>query len=429
MNDEVHADSVNPPATQGRPAAPGIRGSALRPTRVFFVNRYFFPDESATAQLLADLAFVLAARGFEIHVICSRQLYGTAGAQLAPEETPQGVFVHRVWSTRFGRQSAGRAVDYVTFYLSSFFALHRRLRAADIVVAKTDPPLISIVAAAAAKLRRATLVNWLQDIFPEVASVLGANPLPAPLNGWLRRLRDRSLRAAAVNVVLGSRMRDHLGRQGVPAEKIQIIQIWAAAEGAEPPPGHSLLRSRLGYQGKFVVGYSGNLGRAHEYHTVLGAAEALRGDDGVMFLMIGGGVNMDALRQAAIERRLSNLHFLPHQPRDSLPALEGLIVPSKFYGILAAARPVIFIGDCDGELARVIREAGCGLAVAPGQSAELSAVILNLRAHPEQCAALSAAARRLSLQAYSATRAQEIWVAMLNRLSCPPRVPQGNLRA
>jgi glycosyltransferase involved in cell wall biosynthesis len=311
-------------------------------------------------------------------------------------------------------------------------ALIRRLRPGDIVVAETDPPLISIAAAAAARLRRATLVNWLQDIFPEVASVLGANPLPAPVNAWLRGLRDLSLRAAAVNVVVGSRMRDHLQRQRVPEATIQVIPNWAPAAGWELPAGESALRIRLGYQDKFVVGYSGNLGRAHEYLTVLGAAETLRHDDGVVFLMIGGGVNMDAFRLAAAERQLANVRFLPYQPRDLLqdslaaadvhlacllPALEGLIVPSKFYGILAAARPVIFIGDCDGELARVIRDAGCGLVVATAQSAELSAQILNLRAHPEQRAALGAAARRLSLQAYSAARARESWVALLNRLA------------
>jgi glycosyltransferase involved in cell wall biosynthesis len=403
------------------------------PVRVHFVNRYFYPDDSATAQLLADLAFGLAARGFEVHVICSRQLYDEAAARLPPAETARRVFVHRIWSTRFGRQRLlGRALDYLTFYLSCFLVLTRRLRRGDIVVAKTDPPLISIVGAASARLKGAILVNWLQDVFPEVAAVLGANPLPAPVNGWLRRRRDASLRAAAVNVVLGVRMRDHLCGRGVPMEKIRIIPNWAAAERSSPPStGESALRTRMGYQQKFVIGYSGNLGRAHEYATLLGAAEALREDDQVVFLMIGGGINMEAFKSAAAERRLANVHFLPYQPRESLsdslaaadvhvtcllPALEGLIVPSKFYGILAAARPVIFIGDRDGELARVIRDAGCGMAVETGQSSELAAAIRNLREHPDQCGELGAKSRQLSLQEYSAARAQDTWFGLLSGL-------------
>jgi len=402
-------------------------------SRVYFVNRYFYPDDSATAQLLSDLAFGLAERGFEVHVVCCRQLYGDAAARLPRTEAIRGVYVHRLWTTRFGRRRLlGRALDYVTFYLSCFVALTRSLRRGDIVVAKTDPPMISTVVAACAWLKGAILVNWLQDIFPEIASVLGANPLPAPLNGWMRRLRDVSLRVAAINVVLGGRMREFLASQGVPLEKIRVIQNWSAAEQSSPPStDESLLRSRLGYQHKFIVGYSGNLGRAHDYVTLLGAAEALRDEENFVFLMVGGGAHMAALKTAVAERRLDNVHFLPYQPREALsdslgaadvhltsllPALEGLIVPSKFYGILSAARPVIFIGDPDGELARVIRASGCGLVVEPGRSSELAAAIRNLRQHPGQCRDFGARSRQLSLQEYSAAGAQASWIDLLNGL-------------
>ncbi|MGH8323770.1 MAG: glycosyltransferase, partial [Steroidobacteraceae bacterium] len=216
--------------------------------RVFFVNRYFYPDESATAQLLSDLAFGLVQSGYDVHILCSRQLYGAAEANLAAQETIRGVVVHRLWTTRFGRRRLfGRAIDYGSFYLTCAIALTRRLRGSDIVVAKTDPPLISVVAAVAARLKRCVLVNWLQDVFPEVATQLGVNPLPARLEGLLRRLRDTSLRAAAVNVVLGHRMREYLIAQHMPAEKIQIIENWTDPAALHPTlASDSELRSRLG---------------------------------------------------------------------------------------------------------------------------------------------------------------------------------------
>jgi glycosyltransferase involved in cell wall biosynthesis len=408
-------------------------------SRIFFVNRYFYPDESATAQMLADLAFGLASAGAEVHVVCSRQLYTDAAASLPGRETVRGVVVHRVWTTRFGRAGLlGRAADYLSFYLSCSVCLLLRLRRRDLVVAKTDPPLISVIAALAARLRRAVLVNWLQDIFPEVASSLGANPLPAPLDRLLRSLRTASLRQATVNVVLGERMRDYVESLGVPPAQIEIIENWA--EPATPgrlDPAQSALRRRLDLQHRFVVGYSGNLGRAHEYKTLLGAAIRLRNDTSIAFLMIGGGVHMDALRVAARERGLDNIQFLPYQPRaavgDSLaaadvhlvnllPRLEGLIVPSKLYGILAAARPVLFIGDGDGEVARVVRAHRCGMVVAPGASGDLVEAIRRLQSATGERFAMGEAARQLALGRYAPAGAYRRWTSVLARAAEPSLV-------
>jgi colanic acid biosynthesis glycosyl transferase WcaI len=416
---------------------PAINHAGARNARVFFINRYFFPDMSATAQILTDLACGLAENGFEIHVVCSRQLYDAAGARLAAEELLRGVIVHRIWTTRFGRSGLlGRAFDYASFYVLCGAALARLLRRGDIVVAKTDPPLISIVAAAAARLKGAALVNWLQDVFPEVASQLGANPLPAFLDRALRRLRDASLRAAAANVVLGSRMLEYIGTRCIPASQCRVIENSADPDSLRPrAPGDSALRVRLGLVDKFVIGYSGNLGRAHEYDTVLGAAEALRLDGRFAFLFIGGGVNMRSLEIQVKQRGLSNFHFLPYQARENLedslaasdvhlasliPTLEGLIVPSKFYGILAVGRPVVFIGDGDGELSRAIRSSRCGLVVEAGNSKALVDAINSLESDVGRRHAMGAAARELLCTRYSSKRALERWRELLAQVQANP---------
>jgi len=407
--------------------SPSARNSQ---SKVIFVNRYFFPDQSATSQLLSDLCFGLAKRGYAVHVICSRQLYDEPKSNLEPRATVAGVTVHRVWTTRFGRSNLlGRAVDYATFYISSGWMLLRLLSRGDTVVAKTDPPLISIVSMAAAKIKGAELVNWLQDIFPEVATHLGANRLPGWLNGALRTLRDASLRAARVNVVLGDRMRQFLLQGGIPAGKVVIIENWAVEhEGAPRPVSRSELRSRLGLAGRFVVGYSGNLGRAHEFQTLLDAASLMVERREVSFLMIGAGVGMKMLENAVTARGLANFQFLPYQPRDSLadslaaadvhlvsllPQLEGLIVPSKFYGILAAARPVVFIGHPDGELARVIGDAGIGAVVEVGDASALARQLAGLNRDSPRREAMGAAAHRYYRDHYTAQRALDRWIEIL----------------
>jgi glycosyltransferase involved in cell wall biosynthesis len=407
--------------------------------QLIFVNRFFYPDQSATSQILHDLASALARRGFCIHVLCSRQLYDDPEARLPASETIDGVQVHRLRTTRFGRgRLLGRAVDYASFYLGAALALWKLVRRGDVVVAKTDPPLISLVCAVAVRLRRGLLVNWQQDVFPEIASHLGVNPLPRPIDAVLRRWRNASMRQAAVNVLIGVRMREHFARMGIPREKLMVIENWSDSTAIVPLAAHaSRLREEQGLRDRFVVGYSGNLGRAHEIETLLGAAEALRDTPEIVFLIVGGGARMAALRGAVAERSLGNFRFLPYQPRDRLgdslaaadvhlasliPALEGLIVPSKFYGILAAGRPIVFVGDADGEIAREIRAADCGLAVGIGDSVGLARSLRLLRQDTSLRLAMGQRARRLLTDRYDVGIGVDKWAAVFTGLTDPTPV-------
>jgi colanic acid biosynthesis glycosyl transferase WcaI len=398
--------------------------------RIVFVNRYYDPDQSATSQMLTDLARGLAASGYETHVVCSQQLYDNAAMRLAPSETRFGVQVHRVATTRFGRDRlAGRAMDYASFYFTCAFMLLRLLQRGDVLVAKTDPPLLSILAAPMAKIKRSALINWQQDVFPEVASHIGANPLPSWLDQCLRRVRDASLSAAKMNVVIGVRMREYLATRGIPEDKLCVIENWADGEKIKPKATTaSALRARLDLVDRFIVCYSGNLGRAHEFGTLLAAAQMLKGDSQIIFLFIGGGAKMDALKRAATAHGLENFRFLSYQSRDTLedslaaadvhlvsllPALEGFIVPSKLYGILAAGRPLIFIGDADGEIGRVIGRAKCGRVLSVGDAAGLRDVLRNLETNPDRLAHMGALAERLFSEEYALRRALERWIAVI----------------
>jgi glycosyltransferase involved in cell wall biosynthesis len=410
--------------------------------RVVFANRYFFPDRSATSQLLTDLAFELADQGHDVRIICSRQRYDDAGARLPSRDVVRGVRVHRVWTTRFGRDRLlGRALDYLTFYGASGWAMCRVLRPGDTLVAETDPPLLSIIGWIAVELRGARLINWLQDLFPEVATALSVNPLPRPLDWLLRQGRDRSLHAARTNVVLGERMRERLEELGVRREGIAVIENWAELDPPAPKPvAQSDLRAGLGLMDRFVIGYSGNLGRAHDWRTVLEAAEMLRDRAQFVFLMIGDGAGMRALKAASESRGLGNFRFLPYRPREALadalaaadvhwvslrPDLEGLIVPSKFYGILAAGRPVIFIGDPAGELALSISACGCGFSVPEGDGKGLARVLVALETDASGRAHMGDRGRRCYIERYSAPRAFAVWRDLLKppvpaRAACSP---------
>jgi colanic acid biosynthesis glycosyl transferase WcaI len=411
---------------------PHIDGKYRESTRrAIFVNRYYFPDESATSQMLTGVARGLVTRCWGAHdidvcVVTSRQLYEAPNALLAAHDNIDGVRVYRVWTSRFGRRFlAGRALDYASFYMTAAFRLFWLARRGDVVIAKTDPPMLSILAAIVTRLRGAKLINWLQDIFPEVATQLGANPFPRRLNELLLKLRDHSLRAAQCNVVLGERMRDHLLSRNVALQQICIVENWADGELIAPRDSNATqLRTANNLHGRFVVAYSGNLGRAHEYESILHAAQILRSNSEIVFLMIGGGANMQQLRGAVESCELSNFVFLPYQRRKALadslaaadvhlisllPGLEGLIVPSKFYGILAAGRPAIFIGDLDGELARRIGESACGEVVVTGDGAGLADKIMELKLQPDRARTQGQRARMIFEQQYTLQRAISKW--------------------
>ena len=399
--------------------------------KIVFLNRYFYPDHSATSQLLSDLAFFLAAEGKEVHVITSRQRYDEPAARLPARERVRDVTIHRVWTSRFGRGSLpGRAFDYLTFYFSTLFALLSTVSRGDTVVAKTDPPLLSLVAAPVAWLKGARLVNWLQDVFPEIAGAVGLGWA----RGWggrlLARLRDGTLRSASVNVVPGSSVRQYLTSRGIAEEKVRVIANWADGDLVHPVrPEDSRLRREWGFDGKFVVGYSGNMGRVHEFETILGAAESLKGDDNIVFLFIGDGAQKNWLENEVIQRSLVNVRFLPYQPIDQLaaslsvpdvhlvslcPEVEGLVVPSKFYGIAAAGRPTLFVGDQDGEIAHLIREVQCGIAIGVGDVSGLVATIGLLKSDSSLYRKYCENARRVFEERFEKRIALAAWNKVLS---------------
>lgn len=409
--------------------APLTGPGQARPT-IFFCNRFFYPDESATSQLMSDLAFALAADRIDVQVITGRTGYDLPSRRSAASEVVNGVRVHRVPSTNLGRLSKfKRLLDYATFYFHCAWQLVRRVRPGDCIVASTDPPMVSVVCMIVARLKGARLVNWLHDIFPEVAQNLRVPLLRGPISAALLGIRDASLRHAERNVVIGNLMYKHLERRGITGDRLAIIANWCDGRVVYPVPHvRNPLRAQWALENKFVVGYSGNLGSAHEYATLLDAMSRLRDDPRIVFLFIGGGSGRGKLEAEAHARGLRNVLFKPYQPRSKLcyslgaadvhlvsllPSLEGLIVPSKMYGVLAAGRPVVFVGSADGELAPMIKAHELGVQVNAGDGAALSQALIALAADPQGCARMGQNGRELFEQHFDINVCVDSWRALL----------------
>jgi colanic acid biosynthesis glycosyl transferase WcaI len=407
--------------------------------RIFFVNRYFYPDQSATSRMASSLAFALASAGWNVHVITSRQLYNDPGADLPVLSRTRGVVIHRVLCCRFGRaQLLGRLFDYLTFYVAGSWRLWRLASRGDAVVAATDPPLFSVCAAVVSRVAGLRLVNWLQDLFPEVASALRIKGCGRWLSAGLCALRDASLRCAETNVVPGAGMASYLARRGIPPERIWIRHNWSDGAGLRPiAPAANPLRREWGLRGKLVVGYSGNMGRAHDFTTIIAAAVALKPHADIILLLVGEGQHRAWIEDQVRQRDLPNVVLKPFQPEARLseslgvadvhlvslrPELEGFVVPSKFYGAAAAGRGVLFIGDKHGEMGRLIDEGRCGATVAEGDPMALCAWILQLRRNPEIAAAWGRRARALFEAQFDQPIAFANWQHLFAAIEQEPRL-------
>ena len=345
-----------------------------------FVGGYFYPDFSAGSQMLSDLSFFFAKKGVKVSVVTSRKMYNRSDRSLSSYESFNNVNIYRTWSTSFGKSSLiGRATDYLSLEISLIVCLFHVVKKKNIVVVMTDPPLLNVVALPIVNFKGGKVVNWLQDLFPEVAVGAGVFSEKTFINKLLLKLRNKCTNGSVMNIAIGNKMYGYLRSINGRLDNIVMIPNWSDGQAIKPiPNSDNYLGKEWGLEGKFVIGYSGNLGHAHNVETILKAVEILKDCKDVVFLFIGGGVGMKSIKHQFEEKNIYNVCFKPYQPRNLLslslgvsdihwatlePVMEGFIVPSKFYGILAAGRPIIFIGDKSGEIAIEVEKIGCGVNI------------------------------------------------------------------
>ncbi len=399
--------------------------SAATP-RVILVNRVYWPSTAATAQLLTDLAEGLAAQGWDIHVIAA----GEASTR------HNGVTIHRTGGSDRHGGLLSRLINYGRFRRAAQRQLASLVAPGDVVVVMTDPPLLGAAVTDLVGQRGGRVVHWIQDIYPEILAVHLGALVSFPLSP-LGALRDVAWRAAGRCVTLGEDMARTVASRGVPAGRITLVPNWAPRELHAPatPDAIGARRAAWGVADKFVVAYSGNLGRVHEFTAVLDAAERLKARPDIVFLFIGTGARFEEVSAAARARGLDNLRLLPPESRADLPAalaaadaqlvtlkpgFARLVYPSKLAGVLAAGRPVLFVGPPDGEIAQLLASTPCGVAVGPGDGERLAATIGAWQADAAHRAQLGWNARAVYERQFTFAAALARWDEILRQTASGP---------
>ena len=403
-----------------------------KPLRVLMVNQGFWPDVAATAQHGHDLARYLVQRGDAVTALASRSIYGESGVTLPSEDRVDGIRVVRVAHSAFGkRRIAGRVFDFVAFYAAAVLKAFRLPRP-DVVVCFTTPPFIAVVGLLLKWLRGSRFAFWAMDLYPEVPVAAGLLRRGSLLHRFFATIDTFCMRHADVVVVLGRCMRERVLERGIDPRKVEMIHVWSDPnEVRELDRTSNPLRREWAIGDRFVVEYSGNFGIGHDNGTLFEAMRMLASEDSLRWVVVGGGTKKSELEQFVQTRQIRNAVLQPYQPRGRLGELlalgdvhlvtmanefAGLMVPSKFYGVLAAGRPLIFIGPRTSEVARVVLDEGCGVVVEPGDGEGLSKAVQQLRQDPDAARQMGIRGRRVLVERFDTQRACESWHALLHRI-------------
>ncbi len=302
---------------------------------------------------------------------------------------------------------AVRMLNMVSFILFSLL-VGLALRKHDVIMTISHPPIaIGINGWLIALFKRCRHVYCLKDIYPDI--LVEARLIRRGLGYWILRGLERFVYRRADRIcVLSESMKSNLVAKNIDPGKIEVIHDFADLDQIRPLPRDNDLARRNGLCGHFVVLYPGSLSFRYGIEEVLAAAERLD-NPLVRWVFVDRGQHRQEYRREIQERRISSVHILPFQPAEDYPWLLascdlGLVclergygaysVPSKLFGIMAAARGIVAMVESDSEVARIVRQADCGVVVEPGDASGLAEVVGRLASDPQLCQRMGQNARR-----------------------------------
>ncbi|MEA5419486.1 glycosyltransferase family 4 protein [Spirulina sp. CCNP1310] len=436
MLDHTESHLPSSPSFAGRSRHPEISLPMISGIRrhVLIVTQFYPPDYAATGQLIAELAIHLSRMGLKMRVFTGQPGYAFDADSAPKREIHDKVHVQRsrvsrMWPLRI----RGRAVNGLLFCLRTAIHLIRAAHRRELLVVTSEPPYLPVMGYLAHRLLGLPYICLLYDLYPDVAVALDVFPARHPLVKAWDWLNHHIWKHAEQIIVLSSSMRDRVLAKAPDLEnRITVIPSWADPQLIYPmEKSDNWFAQRYGCVDRFTVQYSGNLGRCHDLETILKTAELLR-DEPIQFVFIGRGAQLQACMERVARSQLTHCRFLPYQDKAVLPysltacdlalvsispGLEGLVAPSKLYGILAAGRPVAAICERHSYLRQILRNARCGQAFESGDAVGLAAYIQALARNPQWVKSLGDAGRHYLDQHYTPQQvAAAYWQVLTKRI-------------
>ena len=364
--------------------------------RALIFYHYFHPDDVVSATHLSELAEGLARRGWEVTAMpCNRGCRDERQTYVR-HEIWNGVSIRRVWRPKFRQASSlGRILN--ALWMIAAWSLAALRQKPDVVIVGTDP-IMSVSVALFWKLVRpgTRVVHWCFDLYPEAAIADGMLREGGLLHRFLRRLLRRAYADCDLIADIGPCMRSRMKRY-VPSATFATLTPWALAEPGEPLQVDRDERALVFGQTELALMYSGSFGRAHSYAEILDLMARLRGRSIRLAFSVRG--NRERMLREAVAKTSGNVSFCEFAPASRLQARlsaadihvvslqtewTGTVVPSKFFGAIAAGRPVLFAGSPESAVARWIQEYGLGWVLTAANLDHVAGSILSYASSPEQ---------------------------------------------
>jgi len=375
--------------------------------KFFLISQVFYPDEVSTAGLFTNLCEEIAGNNIAVQVWCAQPSYNTQVRQ--PKKLNyKGITIHYLSSTNFNKSSlVGRLLNYLTFSVSLSFKLLFSTSKTP-VFTSTNPPFLGFFVAFFCYLKKRKVNYIIQDIFPEGLVRLGKLSEKSLIVKFWNQLNRFTLKHSNKIIIIGRDMQLLVSKVYKPAlEKTLYIPIWQDGNRIKPMEfEQNEMVIKNNWQTKFVVQYSGNMGLWNDMKSFGNAINEINEPD-ILFTFYGDGIRKKELIDSlGVEK--TNVLYFPFQPKEKLnqlltachvalvslaEGLEGIAVPSKIIGIMAAGIPVIAMVPEESEIAYIVRENKCGIVLNPGDSNGLKEAILELKNNKELRKQLSENAR------------------------------------
>ena len=349
----------------------------LKRQKVWVVSEMFYPEEVSTAYIMTRIADAIAADA-DVHVICGPIGYDKIIADDAKNQTFSFTY-HRIKTFNANKNNIiGRLLRLLTLSLGMFFKGLWNIQKEDTVFIVTNPAFIIPFYAFIKKLKKNRLIVLVHDVFPE--NLIPSKVISSEKNiayQVIKPLFNWGYRKANKLIVLGIDMLEVMRSKTSRYQHIEIIENWAETETITPMDIEAnTLITEYHLQNKIVFNFAGNLGRVQGLEFLFKVIAQVTNPN-VHFLFIGSGAMLPQLQQYVIDNHITCVTFAGNQPRSqqqlflnaaifglvTLAAeLYGLGVPSKSYNIMAAGKPILFIGNKDTEISKMVRLEKCGYA-------------------------------------------------------------------
>ncbi|MGB3192034.1 MAG: glycosyltransferase family 4 protein [Limnoraphis sp.] len=380
-------------------------------SQLAIITQFYPPDYAATGQLIAELATQLQSLGMRVKIFTGQPGYAFQNSKAPQKEIDKGVHIQRTRTTQiWSKRIRGKALNGLFFCFRSGLHLLRSVNRSEVLLLTTAPPYLTILGYLAHLCFGQHYACLLYDLYPDVAVELGLISPKNPLVKFWDWMNGKVWKRADSIIVLSSTMKDRIIAKCPQIEpKISVIQNWADSKFIKPlNKTENWFVREFNLLEKFTVLYSGNMGRCHDMDTIIEAAVELQNEP-IQFVFIGGGAKRETCMKKVQELRLDNCVFLPYQDKAVLPysltacdlslvsvseGMEGIVAPSKFYGVLAAGRPVAVVCESHSYLRQLLEEAKCGAAFDNRDGTQLAQFIRLLASDPQLATQMGDAGRQ-----------------------------------